>query len=85
MHSFLRLYIVSMRKIVVDETFCANRPICANNLLALMLVNRITQCVNQSQQEFTGGGVSILRPTDLYSDQTKPIALQIRCCPVFNA
>ena len=48
------------RKTVVDKIIFGNRPICANQMLALMVVNGIlSQCVSFCQQVFTRVGILI--------------------------
>ena len=62
-----------------------NRLICATQLLVLMRVNCIPiKRVSLCQKDFTRVEVLIQWPADLHRDRTRPAALKIWSCPIFN-
>ena len=57
----------------------------ANLLLGLMAANYIpTRCVNPCRPVFIRVGISIQKRVDSYLDKTRPVALKIWSCLIFN-
>ena len=57
----------------------------ANLLLELMPVNYTpTRCANPCPPVFIRNGISIQKPVDSHLDKTRPVALKIWSCLIFN-
>ena len=78
--------IVFTRKVVVVvELFFENQQTYANLLLGLTLANYSpTRCVNPFQPVLIRVGISIQRRVGLRLDKTRPAALKLWSCPIFN-
>ena len=62
-----------------------NQKIYSNRLLGLALANQTpTRCVNPCQLVFIRVDISIQRRVDLRLEKTRPAALRIWSCPIFN-
>ena len=58
---------------------------CANLLLELMPANyTLTRCANPCPPVFIRVGISIQKPVDSHRDKTRPVALKIWSCLIFN-
>ena len=78
--------IVFARKAVFDGTRIEkNLQKYTNLLLGLMPVNYTpTRCVNPCPPVFIRVGISIQKPVDSHLDKTRPVALKIWSCLLFN-
>ena len=77
--SFLHAKQLSMK--LLSESL----QIYANVVLGLMPAKyTTTRCVNPCPQVFIRVGISIQKPVDSHLDKTRPVALKIWSCVIFN-
>ena len=73
------------RKQLLMKLSFENQRTYANLLLGLTLTNNThTRCVNPCRPVFIRVGISIQKRVESYLDKTRPAALKIWSCPIYN-